>query len=105
MIYIKTHYDSLCEDTSVVGVYQVGCKDVEEKYKSFMLEKAKDLNLVVNPHWLNAMDYTNNNPHLSKEEYEAKCKQWKKILRQWNVSKYICEVLKGVKLDYQILGI
>jgi hypothetical protein len=105
MIYIDTSYDSLCESTHIEAVYQVDDKDVVNKYKTFMLEKAKDLNLVVNPHWLNEMDYHNNNTHLTKQEYNRKCKEWKKVLRLWSVGKYIIEILNGVKLDYKYLSI
>ena len=104
MIYIRTHYDQLCETSSIVGVYQVPCKNAEEQYKLFMIEKAKEINLEINPHWLNALDYTKFNSHLSKPEFNKKLKEWSKIRRKWNISKYICEILKGVKLDYAVFS-
>lgn len=103
MIYVRTKYDWMCEDTNIIGVYQVGCNDVYEKYKSFMLDKASELNLKINPHYLNVMDYENNNTHLARSEYDYKFKQWQKILRMWNIDKYICDVLKGVKVEYKVL--
>ena len=103
MIYVRTKYDWMCEDTYVVGVYQVGCKDADEKYKAFMLQKASVLNLKINPHYLNAMDYENNNAHLTAQEYHSKSNQWEKTLRTWNIGKFICDELRGVKLDYKVI--
>lgn len=103
MIYIRTKYDSLCEDTHIVAVYSVICKDVSLEYKKFMIDKAQKINLNINPHWLNAMDYENNNTHLSIDDYNIKLKQWEKILRTWNIGKFICDILKGVKLNYKIV--
>ena len=101
MIYIRTDYDSVCETTSIVGVYDVNCEDVEEKYKLFMLDKASEINLNVNPHWLNVLDYELHNSHLSELDFNEKCKEWKKIRRQWNIAKYITEILKGYKRQYK----
>ena len=104
MIYIRTKYDQLCEDTSIIGVYQVYSDDVEKEYLKFMLQKATELNLVVNPHWLMVMNYELHNSHLTKTEYNKKSKEWVKIRRQWNIAKFICDLLNGHKLDYVTLS-
>ena len=104
MIYIRNHYDRLCEDSIIAGVYDVPCKNAEEQYKLFMLEKAKEINLEINPHWLHELDYTLHNSHLSKSDYNKKVKKWHKIRRKWNMANYMCQILKGVKLDYAVFS-
>lgn len=104
MIYIRTKYDQLCEDTSIIGVYQVYSDNVEKEYLKFMLQKANELNLVVNTRWLMVMNYELHNSHLTKTEYNRKSKEWVKIRRQWNIAKFICECLNGYKLDYTVVS-
>ena len=101
MIYIRTRYDSLCETNDITGVYQVDCDDVKEQYNRFMIEKAIEINLNVNPYYLNSLDYSLHNSHLSKSEFNRKSKEWKKTRRIWNIDKFILEFLKGVKLEYK----
>ena len=103
MIYIRTKYDELCEDTNVIAVYDVGFNDAEDRYKKFMIEKSIEVGININPHWLNAMDYENNNYNMTKSEYESKEKQWNKILRTWNIGRFICDVLKGYKVTYRTI--
>jgi hypothetical protein len=101
MIYI-THRDSFFEDgLAIKNVWNVKSKNVEEDYISFMHEKAKEINVIINPHWLTIMNWQNHHNHLSIGEYGNKVKQWKKIKRQWNIDKYISEVLKGTKEHYR----
>lgn len=103
MIYIRTKYDELCEDVNIVAVYDVGFNDVEDRYKKFMIEKSIKVGININPHWLNAMDYTNNNFQMSISDCESKEKQWNKILRTWNIERFICDILKGCKLTYKVI--
>ena len=37
-----------------------------------MKEKAHEINIVINPHWLNIMNWKDHNNHLSIEEYREK---------------------------------
>lgn len=46
------------------------------------------------------MNLQDHNNHLSIGEYGNKVKQWGKILRQWNIDKFISEVLNGTKKKY-----
>lgn len=68
-----------------------------------MKKKAAELNIVINPHWLNIMNRQDHNKHLSIGEYRDKKRQWAKIRRQWNVDKFISEVLMGRKERFRNL--
>lgn len=97
MIYITNKNGFLGEGLVVKNVWSVNCDDVEQKYIDFIHEKAKEINIVINPHWLNVMNWEDHHKYLSIEEYKFKEKQWQKIRRQWNIDKFIAEVLKGRK--------
>lgn len=88
----------------VKNVWNVNSENVLESYLKFMQEKAKELNIVINPSWLNVMNYKDHNTHLSFLEYTKKEKKWCKIKRMWNVDKYIHEVLKGYKEKYKTIS-
>jgi hypothetical protein len=49
------------------------------------------------------MNWKDHNNHLSIEEYMEKEQQWAKIRRQWNVDKFISEVLRGWKERFRNL--
>ena len=97
MIYITYKRSNLSESLTIKNVWLVKYNDVEERYMSFIEEKAKEINITINPHWLNIMNWQDHNNHLSIEEYHNKKKQWTKTLRQWNIDKFISEILKGTK--------
>ena len=97
MIYITYENSYFDNRRTVKNVWDVGCYNVEELYIEFMKEKAHEINIVINPHWLNIMNWKDHNNHLSIEEYREKEQQWAKIRRQWNVDKFISEVLRGRK--------
>ena len=97
MIYV-TYQNSYFDRRKVVkNIWNVDYEDVEQRYIEFMKEKAHEINIVINPHWLNIMNWKDHNNHLSIEEYRKKEQQWAKIRRQWNVDKFISEVLRGWK--------
>ena len=97
MIYV-TYQNSYLDGRKVVkNLWNVDCEDVEQRYIEFMKEKAREINIVINPHWLYIMNWKDHNNHLSIEEYREKEQQWAKIRRQWNVDKFISEVLRGWK--------
>ena len=53
MIYI-TYRKSNFDNSSIINnVWEVNCNNVQEKYIEFMHVKAKEINVVINPHWLN----------------------------------------------------
>lgn len=101
MIYITYRNSNFSETPQVNNVWSVKCDNVEEKYIEFMHEKAKEINVIINPHWLNIMNWQDHNKHLSIGEYGNKEKQWNKIKRQWNIDKFISEILKGYKEHYR----
>jgi hypothetical protein len=101
MIYITKRNSNFSDSLEIKNVWFVKDNNVEEKYIDFMLQKAKEINVVINPHWLNIMNWQDHNNHLSIGEYGNKEKQWQKIKRQWNVDKFISEKLKGVKENYK----
>lgn len=96
MIYITYRSSEL----AIKNVWEVYCQDIEEKYIKFMHVKAKEINVVIHPYWLSLMNWQDHNNHLSIGEYGNKVKQWGKILRQWNIDKFISEVLNGTKKKY-----
>lgn len=98
MIYITYKYDFFTEETTVRNIWEVNCDNAEEKYIDFMKEKAKQINVVINPYWLNIMS-RNNNPQLNEDEYEKKKEQWRGIQTEWSFEKYLSKKLKGVKKD------
>jgi len=100
MIYITYRNSNFDETSQVNNVWSVKCDNVEEKYIEFMHEKAKEINVIINPHWLNIMNWQDYNNHLSIGEYGNKEQQWSKIKRQWNIDKFISEILKGYKEYY-----
>lgn len=102
MIYITHKYSDISESHVINNVWEVS-DDVEKLYKEFMLSKATEIDLIINPYWYNEMNHKDNNTHLSSEEYKEKVKQWKKIRRQWNIDKYINDVLRGCKLEFKEL--
>lgn len=97
MIYITYCNSPLSGNQVVKNVWSVNTSDVCEKYIEFMHKKAKEIGVVINPRWLNMMNWQDHNNHLSIGEYTNKEQQWGKILRQWNIDKFISEVLKGKK--------
>lgn len=101
MIYITYRNSNFDNSSTVNNVWSVKCDNVEEKYIEFMHEKAKEINVVINPHWLNIMNWQDHNSHLSIGEYGNKEKQWNKIKRQWNIDKFIADILKGHKEYYR----
>ena len=103
MIYVTYRNSCLGGRKVVKNIWNVDCEDVEQRYIEFMKEKAHEINIVINPHWLNIMNWKDHNNHLSIEEYREKEQQWAKIRRQWNVDKFISEVLRGWKERFRNL--
>lgn len=103
MMYV-TYRNSYFDRRKVVNnIWNVDYEDVEQRYIEFMRERAHEINIVINPHWLNIMNWKDHNDHLSIEEYREKEQQWAKIRRQWNVDKFISEVLRGRKERFRNL--
>jgi len=105
MIYIVQKYSDMSEDYQIDSVWEVGNSDVSVLYAAFMQEKAKELDIVINPYWLHIMNQEDHHPNLSDAEYAAKFKAWKKIQRQWNIKKFILGILKGRKIKFETLYI
>ena len=101
MIYITYTTSNWDNKKEIKNVWRVYSENVEEKYIDFMKSKAKEIDVVINPHWLNIMNWQDHNNHLTIGEYGNKEKQWMKIKRQWNIDKFISEILKGNKLNYR----
>lgn len=101
MIYIINKYFDMAEKYQPHMLWEVDCNDVESEYKAFMADKAEKLKIVIHPYWLNIMNHRNHHPNLSEAGYIAVEKKWKKILKQWNIDKFISEVLKGKELKFK----
>ena len=101
MIYVTYSNSDFNNELSISNIWNVDCNNVEEKYIDFMHKKAKEINVVINPHWLNIMNWQDHNNHLSIGEYGNKVKQWNRLKRTWNIDKFIYEILKGNKENYR----
>lgn len=103
MIYV-TFRNSMFDDGQLINnIWEVKENNVPQLYIDFIHEKAKEINIVINPHWLNLMNWQDHNNHLSIGEYGNKEKQWNKIRRQWNIDKFISEILHGRKQNFNEL--
>ena len=100
MIYITFRRSIIDDSQTINNVWDVNYVNVEELYKEFMIDKSESMNIIINPHWLNIMNYDDHNSHISIDAYKTKSKTWSKILRQWNIDKFISEILKGRKQSY-----
>ena len=103
MIYITYRSSSFDNSRMIKNIWSVREDDVPQMYINFIHKKAEEINVVINKHWLNLMNYEDHNNHLSIGEYMNKEKQWNKILRQWNIDKFIADILKGTKLEFNEL--
>ncbi len=104
MIYVeqKTGYeDGDNFNINIIGVYQVNCDDVDERYKNFMINKAKNLGIVINPYWLNIMDKDLYHYDMSLKEYKRREKEWSHILNKITIGYFIIKILGGSKLKYK----
>lgn len=100
MLYVTYRRAGFSYSCVIKNIWKVNINNVDEKYIQFMLEKAKEINVIINPHWLNIMNHKDHNSHLTEGEFKNKSQQWSKIRRQWNVDKFISEILKGIKEHY-----
>lgn len=103
MLYIIQKYCYMSGHNVFDSAYEVESKNAYDEYKMFMLKKASELNIVVNQHWLNIMCYKPNNEHLTKQDYNRKQKQWKKIKKEFSFENFIINNLDGVKVEYNII--
>jgi hypothetical protein len=103
MIYVTFRNSNFDNSKSIKNIWSVREDDVLQMYINFMKKKAEEINIIINPNWLNLMNYEDHNNHLSIGEYINKGQQWKKITRQWNIDKFISEVLKGTKQNFHEL--
>lgn len=85
------------EATTIKDIWEVNSEDLEQKFRSYILGKARELNLEINPHWLNVLSFELHNNHLTEEEFKAKCKLWEK---RPTLEHFIKKELKGKKLKY-----
>lgn len=97
MIYITSETDF--DYHTIKNVWESDNNNLKEDYKNYMIKKAKDLNIIINEHWLNMMNH-NNNEHLTKEEFKKKNKQWSKILKDWTFEKYISYYNLAKKVEF-----
>jgi len=97
MIYVTYKYCPLSEANTIKDIWEVDCEDLEQKFRSYILGKARELNLEINPHWLNVLDFELHNNHLTQEEFKAKCKVWK---NRPTLKHFIKNELEGKKVKY-----
>lgn len=104
MIYITIEDDHDDTGYSVSNVYEIDSDNVVEEYKLFILEQAKEMNIVINPYWLNIMNYQDHNNHLSKSEYNRKSKEWPKLRNTHTIDNYIRKQLSKKPMPYKIIN-
>jgi hypothetical protein len=81
MVYIIREYDDNCESYTIIGVIETDLK-INKLYSDFVQEKAKEMDIVINPDWLNIANHQDHNTHLTKSQYNKKDKDWTKFLKQ-----------------------
>jgi len=101
MICITSRYSDYY--SYIESVWDVNFDNVEELYAEFIIEKSVEMNIVINKHWFNIMNYDDHNKHLTKTQYNNLSKKWKKFLILWNKDKFISEKLNGIKLEFKNL--
>ena len=89
MIYLTYKYCSNWESTIINNVWESSFPDLEDSYKSFLLKKAKERDIVINPHWGNIMNYEDNNTHLKKSVYNKAVKEWTEYLKEMSFDNYV----------------
>ena len=99
MIYLVREHNDFMEHKVVTSVWDVDHQDAERAYKEYMLGEAEEINLVINPHWLNVMDYINNNSHLDFDDYLAKKSFFQKFRERNPIDKFL-ENIGGRRLKY-----
>jgi len=102
MIYLLEKYCDMHEHYVVDAVYEVN-GDVDAEYTKFMLAKAEEYGCVVNPHWLNLMNYADHHPNLSAAEYKEKERFWNKMLKMYTKQVYIEKFMRGQKLEFKTI--
>ena len=101
MIYITHYYSD--DFRHINNVFDVENDNVKEAYSQYLESYALFLGIVINPHWYNIMDWEKFHPELTKQQYKAKEKLWKKYLKTNNIDWFIENVLNGKKLNYKEL--
>jgi len=101
MIAITYKHDMFGEEKYIKNVWSVKVNNPKALYLDYMIGRSeKEFGIVINPHWLNIMDWQKCNSHLKESEYIDKSKEWKKFLRRFDIDWYIQEILGGVKQVY-----
>ena len=77
--------------------------DVHEEYKRFCLNKAKQIGIEINDHWLNVMNNDIGiNESLTEEEYKQKKKEYKKFRKKNRMIKFLKENLKLEEVEFEV---
>lgn len=102
MIYITYTQDEFISGHSVKNVWETIIDDAEDSYKRFIAQNAKDrFHIVINPHWLNIMNYKDYHNLLEIDDYNKKRKEWNKFLKEYSFDKYLEEIVNAKKLEFR----
>lgn len=101
MLYVIEASDGFYESSHVSNVVEVESETLIEQYRAFIVGKAKEIGLTINPHWLNLMHYDIQEEPMTKTEYNRKCKQWKKMKKDLTIIKFAVENLGGKVLEFK----
>lgn len=101
MIYLTYTNEPYEECSSVKNVWESDISGLEHMYGAFLLNEAKEMNFIINPHWYNGMDHENNNTHLTLPEYKKKLKQWNKFLKKYSFEYYISSKKLAIKVEHK----
>ena len=103
MIYVVEKEDTKTQDFNVISIWYSKHDDLKDRYKQFMLNMAKDINVIINPYYYNMMDCKIYHPHLSEEEYLIKQEEWNSLIETWTFSHFICKFKLAEKLDHKYI--
>lgn len=102
MIYITHEEDTSLKVKWVKNVWETKLEDAEERYKKFIIQTAKDkFHIVINPNWLNIMNYEDHHNLLEKNDYNQRQKSWNKFLKEWSFDKFMEEIIEAKKVDFK----
>ncbi len=93
-------YIVLNDELTISNVFEHEKEDLKEQYRNYMLDNAKEIGLIINPHWLNAMNFEDYHAHLASKEYSDLCKKWRKFSKKNTFGYFLEHIIKAEKKEF-----
>lgn len=76
-------------------------RNIDKEYQDFCINKAREIGITINPHWLDTMNYeVSDQTNTSKAEYLRRCKKYDKFKIRYPMIKFVKEILKLEEIDF-----